>query len=70
MRSLSVLLFLLTVSSVSQGQSYQFRATFGEETMTSGFEPDPYTVEIDAGGFIDAEDLGYSCFGMMIPQES
>ncbi len=39
--------------------------TFGEETLSAGFDPDPFIVELVAGGDIDASALGDNCWGMI-----
>lgn len=38
-------------------------ATFGEISLSVGFSPDPYTVEIAAGGSVDGSWLPGSCTG-------
>lgn len=60
-----ILAILSILTSFAYGQAYSFRATFGEESLPPDFEPDPFTVEVNAGGIIDAEELGYNCFGMI-----
>src|SRR5215217_3086723 len=38
-------------------------ARYGSVTLSSGFTPDPYRVELTAGGSIDASALGSPCRG-------
>jgi hypothetical protein len=42
---------------------YQLDPNFGSEELTSGFSPDPFTVEVTSGGPIDASYLGGDCRG-------
>lgn len=41
------------------------RANYGEEYLESGFDDDPYTVQVTSGGEIDASSLGGECVGMI-----
>jgi len=38
---------------------------FGEQTLNAGFSPDPVTVDITAGGTIDAATIGGACNGFV-----
>ncbi len=42
---------------------YQLPPNFGSEDLTSGFTPDPFSVEVTSGGPIDASYLGGDCRG-------
>ena len=45
-------------------QDYNKEPTYGEVSLKAGFEPDPYSIEIVAGGDIDAAStLGGDCAG-------
>lgn len=49
-----------------QAQDASLRPNFGSVTLRSGFDPDPYTVSVYAGGSIDAyddTDLPAACVG-------
>ncbi|MDC0598381.1 hypothetical protein OAP18_00860 [Gammaproteobacteria bacterium] len=48
---------------VAQAQDYELPATYGEESLVSGFLPDPFTIDVEAGGDIEAGKLGSSCVG-------
>ena len=37
----------------------------GSVTLSSGFVPDPHTVEVEAGGQLDAADFGPDCTGLI-----
>lgn len=39
--------------------------TFGGTTLRAGFSPDPHTVNLTAGGGVDAARLGSGCLGMV-----
>lgn len=53
----------------SLAQNFALDPTFGQATLNAGFTPDPHTVDIVAGGEIDAataigaDTRGTSCFG-------
>ncbi len=49
--------------SPSLAQDYTLSPTYGTVSLSSGFEPDPYSVGVVAGGSIDASTLGGSCYG-------
>lgn len=46
-------------------QNYSLPANFGEIYLNSGFTPDPYVVDVIAGGNINAANIGGSCRGMI-----
>lgn len=50
---------------VGDGLDFELDATYGGVELESGFEPDPYTVDVVSGGDIDveAEDIGFDCTG-------
>lgn len=62
-KSLLVLAVLLIASMSVAAQDWQLEPTFGEVYLEGGFTPDPYEVEIMAGGSIDASDLCGECAG-------
>ncbi|MFN3558839.1 MAG: peptidase S1 [Brevundimonas sp.] len=54
----------LTVTAVpAVAQDASLTANFGERRLSAGFQPDPYSVDVVAGGSIDASQLGGSCVG-------
>ncbi|RYG10333.1 MAG: peptidase, partial [Caulobacteraceae bacterium] len=53
-------------AGAASAQNASLRPTFGTVTLRSGFTPDPYTVDVYAGGSIDAysdTDLPGACVG-------
>ncbi len=56
-------LMMLSVPAISQDMSLP--ANFGEIVLNSGFTPDPYVVNIVAGGNINAAGIGSPCTGMI-----
>jgi hypothetical protein len=44
-------------------QNMNLRATYGEIVLNSGFTPDPWVVQVDAGGNLDASGIGNPCRG-------
>lgn len=54
----------MTVGAVpAAAQDPGLTANFGERRLSVGFTPDPYSVDVVAGGSIDASRLGGSCVG-------
>jgi hypothetical protein len=67
-RIISVLALLVAVAApgVSAAQTASRTANFGEIQLSAGFTPDPYRVDLTAGGAIDAytdTDLPGACVG-------
>jgi hypothetical protein len=58
---------LLAASALSivpaLAQNTSARPNFGSVTLNSGFTPDPYSVNVVAGGSLDASRLGGACRG-------
>ena len=51
-------------TGLALAQDYSQPPTYGSVSLNSGFTPDPYTVNLQSGGAIDASDrLGGSCRG-------
>ena len=51
-------------SGVALAQDYNQPPSYGSVSLSSGFAPDPYTVNLQSGGSIDASSrLGGSCRG-------
>lgn len=56
----------LALTGTAAAQEAQFDATFGETTLEAGFEPNPVTVNVRTGGFLDAaSEIGGACAGMI-----
>lgn len=56
-------LALAAVSSPVAAQNASLTANYGEIRLSVGFQPDPYIVNIQAGGSIDGSRLPGSCTG-------
>lgn len=58
---------LMAFSTPALAQDFSLAPNFGQTTLTAGFSPDPYTVDIIAGGDVDAsQSPGASgCVGMI-----
>lgn len=55
---------LLMAAPTAQAQDASATATYGEVRLSSGFTPDPHTVNLTAGGSIDASsNVSSSCQG-------
>jgi len=57
---------LVGLADTAQAQNSDLRPNFGSVSLRSGFDPDPYTVSVYAGGSIDAyddTDLPAACVG-------
>jgi len=50
-------------SSMGGAPDTSLTANFGEITLNSGFTPDPYRLDLVAGGSYDASNLGGACVG-------
>jgi len=54
----------LALTGVSAAQDYSLSPSYGSVSLSGGFSPDPYTVNLQSGGSIDASSrLGGSCRG-------
>jgi len=56
-------LALTCLAAPAMAQNAGITATYGEISLRAGFTPDPYTVNIQAGGSIDGSRLPGSCTG-------
>jgi hypothetical protein len=59
MKRITVLLILALVAVGAFAQDWQLAPSFGDVELEAGFLPDPYRVDILAGGSIDISRLGY-----------
>ncbi len=53
----------LALSGASFAQDWSLSPNFGTASLSAGFAPDPYGVEVVAGGSINASNVG--CAGMI-----
>ncbi|MCB9946978.1 MAG: peptidase S1 [Rhodospirillaceae bacterium] len=58
-------LAVLAVAATAVAQNWQLDPTYGSIQLTSGFQPDPHSVVLQAGGSIDASNLGPECRGLI-----
>ena len=55
----------MALAAAAEAQNWELPPTYGQVELTSGFQPDPHTVQLLAGGDIDASGLGAGCLGMI-----
>ncbi len=55
----------LAVTAPAASQDFSRAPAFGTITLTGGFDGDPRTVRVTAGGTLDASTLGSGCVGSM-----
>ncbi|MGY6662960.1 MAG: peptidase S1 [Glycocaulis sp.] len=53
----------LAMGAAASAQNYSLNPNFGTFSLNAGFLPDPYTVNVVAGGNINANRLGSGCVG-------
>lgn len=53
----------LALSGPAMAQTAHMSANFGEIQLSAGFTPDPYRVQLTAGGSVDAGNLPGACVG-------
>lgn len=56
-------LAFLGLAAPAAAQNASLSANYGEISLSAGFTPDPYTVNIQAGGSVDGSRLPGSCTG-------
>jgi hypothetical protein len=56
-------LAFLGLAAPAVAQNASLSANYGEISLSAGFTPDPYTVNIQAGGSVDGSRLPGSCTG-------
>ncbi|HET9232350.1 MAG TPA: hypothetical protein VFO00_13765 [Vitreimonas sp.] len=55
---------VLSISEIDQRPDYALEPAYGSVDLVSGFQPDPHTVGISAGGDLDASAMGVpGCIG-------
>ena len=55
----------LALAAPAASQNWELPPTYGTAELTTGFQPDPHTVQLQAGGNIDASVLGAGCLGLI-----
>lgn len=55
----------VALATTAVAQNYNLNPNFGSYSLSAGFTPDPYNVNVVAGGNIDASRLGGGCAGMI-----
>jgi hypothetical protein len=56
---------LAVAASSAVAQNYNLNPTYGTAALNAGFTPDPYVVNVQSGGNIDASNLSSSCRGFI-----
>ncbi len=62
---IAVVLGILAMGGPVRAQDYSLAPSSGAANLVSGFDSDPYVVAMQAGGAINASDLGPSCAGFI-----
>lgn len=52
-------------AGVAAAQDYRLNPTYGVANLSAGFTPDPYVVNVQSGGSINASSLSSSCRGFI-----
>jgi hypothetical protein len=52
-----------SLAGIASAQDWSLNPNFGTASLTAGFAPDPYGVDVVAGGSVDAGNVG--CAGMI-----
>jgi hypothetical protein len=53
------------LATSASAQSVAAAPNYGSVNLVSGFQPDPYQVNLSSGGAVDAHTLGGTCTGMI-----
>jgi len=64
-RAAAVAALAVTAAGAASAQDASLTANFGEISLSAGFTPDPYRVNITAGGSVNGGNLPGSCVGMI-----
>ena len=56
-------------AGVATAQNYSLNPTYGVANLSAGFTPDPYVVNVQSGGSINAANLSPSCRGYIADAE-
>ena len=66
----SALLITMTLTSLpAAAQNVGGTPLYGNDTLTSGFSPDPHVIAVNAGGPDSADDNGASCTGYIAAEQ-
>ncbi|GAM98742.1 hypothetical protein U91I_02377 [alpha proteobacterium U9-1i] len=55
----------IATAGVAVAQNYSLNPTYGTANLTAGFTPDPYVVNVQSGGSVNAQSLSSSCRGFI-----
>jgi hypothetical protein len=55
----------VATAGVAAAQNYGLNPTYGTASLNAGFTPDPYVVNVQSGGSINANTLSSSCRGFI-----
>lgn len=65
-RTLAAVAFMATAAvGASSAQNYNLNPTYGTADLAAGFQPDPFVVNLQSGGNIDAQRISSSCRGFI-----
>lgn len=53
------------LTGAASAQDYHLNPTYGTASLNSGFTPDPYVVNVQSGGSINATGIGSPCAGFI-----
>ncbi len=56
---------VLAIPTVAEAQNWQLNPTYGSARLSTGFQPDPYVVNVMSGGRINAASIGNPCRGFI-----
>lgn len=63
--SIAALALIMSMPAAAQVSVENLVPTYGSHDLASGFEPDPFTVKVVAGGDVDASEYLSSCSGFV-----
>lgn len=55
----------IATAGVATAQNYSLNPTYGTANLNAGFSPDPYVVNVQSGGSINASNVSSSCRGFI-----
>lgn len=55
----------LAATGVAVAQNYSLAPTYGTVNLAAGFTPDPYVINVQSGGNINAQNMNSACRGFI-----
>jgi len=65
-----VITLLMATTGLASAQDVNAPPAYGSTSLEAGFQPDPHTIPVQAGGAISANQLDEACFGYITHQPS